>query len=69
MAVVLDGVTRLLGIATDEEIERTGRGLQWLTALERRGHVYAGTVPGHVKARRRAKDRVAKASRKTNRGR
>lgn len=29
--------------------------------------VYTGTVPKHVKADRRAKDKVAKASRKTNR--
>jgi len=30
-------------------------------------HVYAGTVPAHVKARRRAANKVAKASRKANR--
>lgn len=30
-------------------------------------HVYAGTVPAHVKAKRRAKNKVAKASRKNNR--
>jgi hypothetical protein len=31
-------------------------------------HMYEGTVPPHVKARRRAKHRVAKQSRKVNRG-
>jgi hypothetical protein len=30
-------------------------------------HIYMGTVPEHVKAKRRAKNRVAKASRKRNR--
>lgn len=32
-------------------------------------HVYAGTVPPHVKAARRAKGKAAKAARKANRGR
>lgn len=31
-------------------------------------HVYAGTVPDHVIARRRAANKVARASRRTNRG-
>lgn len=31
-------------------------------------HVYAGTVPDKTKAKRRAKNKVAKASRKKNRG-
>lgn len=40
----------------------------YLLALKWTGrHVYAGTVPAHVKARRRAANRVAKASRKANR--
>jgi hypothetical protein len=30
---------------------------------------YEGTVPAHVKAKRRARGKVAKASRKLNRGR
>jgi len=30
--------------------------------------MYAGTVPAHVKARRRAKNRVARRSRRVNRG-
>jgi hypothetical protein len=37
-----------------------------LEALQHK-HMYAGTVPAHVKARRRAKAKVAKASRKVNR--
>lgn len=32
-------------------------------------HVYAGTVPAHVVARRRAKNRRARVSRRVNRGR
>lgn len=31
------------------------------------GNVYRGTVPAHVKARRRARNKVAKRSRKLNR--
>lgn len=31
------------------------------------GHIYAGTVPAHVKARRRAKNRRARAARRLNR--
>ncbi len=38
-----------------------------LAALQDR-QMYAGTVPAHVKARRRAQGRVAKHSRKVNRG-
>lgn len=30
-------------------------------------HVYAGTVPAHVVAKRRARNKVAKASRRANR--
>lgn len=44
------------------------RGLTILFALNRMNkHIYAGTVPAHVKAKRRAKNKVAKASRKANR--
>ncbi len=32
------------------------------------GHIYGGTVPASEKNRRRAKNRVAKKSRKINRG-
>lgn len=39
-----------------------------LLALQRTGKmIYAGTVPAHVKAKRRAKNRVARASRRINR--
>lgn len=31
-------------------------------------HVYAGTVPAHVKAARRAANKVARVSRRRNRG-
>lgn len=33
-----------------------------------RGHIYAGTVPAAEVARRRARDKAAKAARKTARG-
>jgi hypothetical protein len=40
-----------------------------LVALTNTGkHVYAGTVPDHVIARRRTKNRAALVSRRTNRG-
>ena len=38
-----------------------------LAAMQRK-HVYAGTVPEHVKARRRAANKRARASRRINRG-
>lgn len=41
--------------------------LRILGALQSRP-MYMGTVPAHVKARRRAQGRVAKQSRKVNRG-
>jgi hypothetical protein len=40
-----------------------------LGALQHGKHVYAGTVPAHVKARRRAANKVARVSRRTNRRR
>lgn len=43
--------------------------LMILGGLQKKSHVYYGTVPGPVKTRRRAQGRVAKASRKANRGR
>lgn len=55
-------------IASEDEARRTVLGLRFLGALERRGHVYAGTVPHDVKVKRRARGKVAKASRKQNRG-
>lgn len=40
-----------------------------LAALNRSGqHIYGGTVPAHVVARRRAANKVARASRRANRG-
>lgn len=39
-----------------------------LMGMNKLGHpIYSGTVPDHVKARRRAKNKVAKRSRKINR--
>lgn len=32
-------------------------------------HIYAGTVPAHVIAKRRARNKMAKMSRRVNRGR
>ena len=40
-----------------------------LRALGGMSHVYAGTVPAKVTARRRAANKVAAASRRKNRGR
>lgn len=42
-------------------------GLVILRALQKKPHVYAGTVPAKVKQRRRAAGRVAKQQRKINR--
>jgi hypothetical protein len=39
-------------------------GLQF----KRAGEVYQGTVPGHVKAKRRAENKAARVSRRINRG-
>lgn len=50
------------------EKEPTKDQLIMLLALTKLGkHVYAGTVPAAMKAKRRAKNRVAKKSRKINR--
>lgn len=38
-----------------------------LWALQTKPHVYQGTVPQHVKARRRAANKVARESRRKNR--
>lgn len=45
--------------------------LKTLNRLYRRGqlHIYAGTVPEHVKAKRRAKNKVARKQRRINRQR
>ncbi|MFE7744417.1 hypothetical protein [Nocardia sp. NPDC057455] len=39
-----------------------------LHGLQRMRHMYEGTVPEHVKAKRRAKNKVARKSRRNNRG-
>ncbi len=53
------------------EYDEPSRGqLVMLLALDRRGkHVYAGTVPERVKSKRRAKNKVARVSRRKNRER
>jgi hypothetical protein len=44
------------------------RGLTWLLALTWSGKpVYEGTVPGKVKARRRARNRMARRTRRAAR--
>ena len=43
--------------------------LMILSGLQKHSHVYMGTVPAKVKTIRRAAGKVAKASRKANRGR
>lgn len=40
--------------------------LMILGALQKKSHVYMGTVPAAVKTKRRAAGRVAKATRKAN---
>lgn len=52
-----------------ENAQQTRYGRRILFALSRSGqHVYAGTVSFKDKMKRRAKDKVAKRSRKLNRG-
>lgn len=44
------------------------RGLRILIGLQVMGkHIYAGTVPAHVKAKRRKAGKAAKLARKANR--
>lgn len=51
---------------TEEQKKRT---FFWSILVDRKQkHSYQGTVPAHVKAKRRARGKVAKASRKVNRG-
>ena len=58
-------IDRLDALETTPE---QGRSARFLVALTRLGkHTYGGTVPAKEKARRRAKNRVAKRSRKANR--
>lgn len=49
-------------------VQNTPYQLAILAALQSK-HVYQGTVPAHIKARRRAANKVARASRRQNRGR
>lgn len=44
----------------------SGTSLGILHALQRK-HIYAGTVPANVKAKRRAASKVARVSRRRNR--
>jgi hypothetical protein len=56
---------------TDELLPIANRrnGLLILSALRHhRKHVYEGTVPAHVKAKRRARNKQARLSRRANRG-
>lgn len=48
-------------------IQETSRLLILVAMADLKKHVYEGTVTKKVKARRRAKNRVAKQSRKVNR--
>lgn len=46
----------------------SGLASQLLFALQGNRNLYAGTVPDHVKARRRAANKAARRSRRINRG-
>lgn len=67
--LVIDGVTKqgyqtLVGVNP----QTTQYGLDILVGLSLSSkHVYAGTVPAHVIAKRRRQGKVAKQSRKANR--
>lgn len=54
---------------TDDQIERAERASsQMLVAIADTGkHFYQGTVPAHVKARRRAKNKAARKARRPHR--
>lgn len=57
-----------LGLARPEYTMLQKLTLSWSIVTSKQGkHSYAGTVPAHVIASRRAKNKVAKASRKANR--
>ena len=64
-----DAASRVRNVLSGLAIEpHKVAGLRMLMALDATGkHVYAGTVPAHVTARRRARNKVARASRKRNR--
>lgn len=48
-------------------IQPTALQLAYLSTLQSSRHLYAGTVPEHVIAKRRAKNRMARKSRRINR--
>lgn len=51
-------------------VQPSAYSLAILAAFQRQGrHIYGGTVPKHVVARRRAAAKVARRSRRVNRGR
>jgi hypothetical protein len=54
---------------TEIDPRKAAEGFAFLVILERKtgGRVYAGTVPHHVTARRRAANRVARVSRRAGR--
>lgn len=55
------------GLSDGQNPTSSAKGL--LLGLQRHGHIYAGTVPPEVVAKRRRKNRQAKLSRLVNRGR
>lgn len=65
------GFKRLLGrleATMREHTEPTSYQLAILLGLQNTPHIYAGSVPAHVKASRRARNRQARISRRINRG-
>lgn len=59
-------MTTTLNTEQDTHIQKERLGL--LLTLNRSGkHIYEGTVPAHVKAKRRAKNKAARAARKAAR--
>lgn len=59
-------MTTTLNTQHEAHVQKERLGL--LLALNRSGkHIYEGTVPAHVKAKRRAKNKAARAARKAAR--
>ncbi|PXY33592.1 hypothetical protein BAY59_10955 [Prauserella coralliicola] len=56
-------------MATDKTTAPSTFSLMILAGLQAQEHVYGGTAPEHVIARRRAKNRQARRSRRINRRR
>lgn len=68
----MKGLSELLGFRGHDLTERLTPRAQMallLARTTREGQTYAGTVPHAEKERRRAANRRARASRRTNRGR